>query len=183
MTVALDLGSGPTPRNPFGADQIWGIDINGTPDGPVLRADLVLEPIPFEENTVDFVTAYDFIEHVPRLIYVPALPGFGGIGGGIQRRYPFVELMNEIWRVLRPGGTFLSSTPAYPAAPAFRDPSHVNIISTETFPLYFDDVHRMATTYGFRGAFHVVSQHWSHNTWLVSRMTKVELTKPTCDQV
>jgi hypothetical protein len=38
---------------------------------------------------------------------------------------------------------------------AFRDPTHVNIITDETFPLYFDDSNRWASIYGFSGAFRI----------------------------
>jgi SAM-dependent methyltransferase len=66
-----------------------------------------------------------------------------------------VELMNEIYRVLKPGGRFYSFTPAHPASAAWRDPTHVNIITDETFLYYFDDAYRWADKYGFRGYFHI----------------------------
>jgi len=160
MTVALDLGCGAEPRNPFDAGTVYGVDLVARPERSVSRADLVVEPIPFLDESVDFITAYDFIEHIPRTLYLDG-----------ERRHPFVELMNEIWRVLKPGGKFLSHTPAYPHAPAFRDPTHVNIISDETFPLYFDDEHCMARMYGFNGGFRIESQEW-RAPWLVTIMVK-----------
>lgn len=45
--------------------------------------------------------------------------------------------MNEVHRVLKPNGIFLHQTPAYPSTVAFRDPTHVNIITEETIPHYF----------------------------------------------
>jgi SAM-dependent methyltransferase len=89
-----------------------------------------------------------FIEHIPRVAYVP------------QRRNCFIELMNEIYRVLKPDGLFLSFTPAFPRAEAFRDPTHVNIITEETFGLYFDNKNRWAAAYGFCGAFEITQQEW-----------------------
>ncbi|CAG9230390.1 Methylase involved in ubiquinone/menaquinone biosynthesis [Paraburkholderia tropica] len=160
-TKTLDLGCGPNPKNPFNANELYGVDVRNL--GPnIVSADLVIEPIPFESGMFDFVTAFDFIEHVPRLLYAP------------QRRNCFVELMNEIWRVLKVGGQFLSLTPAYPHASTFRDPTHVNFITEETFPLYFDDKHRWADMYGFTGAFEIIEQQW-HGPHLLSRMRKVEL--------
>jgi hypothetical protein len=47
--------------------------------------------------------------------------------------------MNEIFRTLKPGGIFFSKTPAYPISAVFSDPTHVNNITADTFPLYFDD--------------------------------------------
>lgn len=148
MSKALDLGCGRSPNNIFRADDSYGIDVRDDVEQNIIRADLTLEPIPFPDDFFNYVTAFDFLEHIPRVVYAP------------HRRNPFVELMNEIWRVLLPGGTFLSFTPAYPHSPAFRDPTHVNIITEETFPLYFDDTNRWAAGYGFKGSFRVLSQEW-----------------------
>ena len=101
-TRTLDIGCGSTPRNPFGVDEVYGLDINEYPEKNVVACDLVVNPIPYPSNYFDYVTAYDFIEHVPRVIYNP------------NRRFSFIELMNEIYRVLKMGGTFASFTPAFP---------------------------------------------------------------------
>jgi SAM-dependent methyltransferase len=148
MTKALDLGCGIKTRNFFNATEVYGVDVLDDVGAKIVKADLVIEAIPFPDETFDFVTAHDFIEHVPRVLYVP------------HRRNPFVELMNEIWRVLKPGGKFMSSTPAYPHPAAFQDPTHVNIITENTFPSYFDDKRRWASVYGFKGSFVIVSQEW-----------------------
>ena len=146
QTRSLDLGCGIKPRNLFGAESSFGIDVRDDLAIGIKSADLVLAPIPFEDQYFDFVTAYDFLEHIPRVVYLP------------ERRLPFVNLMNEIYRVLKPGGIFLSSTPIYPYGAAFRDPTHINILTDETFSLYFDDQHRWAEIYGFGGCFKVLEQ-------------------------
>jgi SAM-dependent methyltransferase len=148
MTKALDIGCGPIPKNTFNADEVYGVDIREDIDSNIKHADLSIESIPYENAYFDYVTAHDFIEHVPRVAYVP------------NRRNCFVELMNEVYRVLKIGGLFLSFTPAYPKVEAFRDPTHVNIITEETFSLYFDDKNRWATMYGFVGAFELIQQEW-----------------------
>lgn len=147
-TSSLDLGCGNRPKNPFNAGELHGIDVRENLAANIKQADLVLEPIPFADERFEYVTAHDFLEHVPRVIYVP------------QRRNAFVELMNEVYRVLKPGGLFLSLTPAYPHAEAFQDPTHVNIITEMTFLAYFDNVNRWAAAYGFKGAFLVRLQEW-----------------------
>jgi SAM-dependent methyltransferase len=146
-TSTLDLGCGLNPQNPFHAEQIFGIDIRDNPSTFIKSADLAVEPIPFEDNTFDFITAFDIIEHIPKVIYLP------------NRRFPFVELMNEVWRTLKPNGYFLSHTPVYPYSAIFGDPTHVSVLTHETFTGYFDDVSRNAAMYGFKGSFKVVSQH------------------------
>ena len=106
-TKALDLGCGLQPNNLFKKDEAYGIDIRENTAANVLSADLAISPIPFPDNYFDCVTALDFIEHIPRVIYNPNI------------RFCFVELMNEIYRVLKPDGYFYSRTPAYPASAAF----------------------------------------------------------------
>lgn len=154
MTISLDLGCGETIRNPYQANQVLGLDIGD--------ADLAIEPIPYPDDHFDYVTAYDFLEHIPRLLYVP------------QRRYPFVELMSEIYRVMKVGGKFLSSTPAFPHAPAFQDPTHVNIITPDTFAEYFDDQKTWAKQYGFKGAFHINEMRY-HGPHLLCELQKVSV--------
>ena len=147
-TRSLDLGCGINPKNTFSADEVFGIDVRDNLELGIKKADLVIEPIPFTSNYFDYVTAHDFIEHIPRLIYAPT------------RRNSFIELMSEIWRVLKADGIFLSHTPAFPHAAAYRDPTHINIITDETFSLYFDDVNCWARIYGFQGAFKILQQEW-----------------------
>jgi SAM-dependent methyltransferase len=161
-TKALDIGCSSTPKNPFSMEEIYGIDVREDIDAKIYWADLAVEPIPFENEFFDAVSAFDFIEHVPRVIYMP------------NRRFCFVELMNEIYRVLKVGGRFLSFTPAFAAPPAWTDPTHVNIITEETFPLYFDYQNRGASAYGFNGYFQIVDQQWHENKiHLITEMVKV----------
>jgi len=148
MAKALDLGCGPIPNNPFKANEIFGVDIVSNLAPNIATADLAIEAIPFPANYFQYVTAYQFIEHVPRVIYAPT------------RRNSFVELMNEIYRVLEKDGIFLSVTPAYPHNAAFQDPTHVNIITEETFRFYFAMPNRWASIYGFTGSFELIAQDW-----------------------
>ncbi|MEY4021719.1 MAG: hypothetical protein RI960_731 [Pseudomonadota bacterium] len=145
-TTTLDIGCGTNPRNPFAAQTTYGIDIRENPEKNIKYADLTVEKIPYPDAHFDYITAYDFLEHVPRVIYLP------------ERRFPFIELMNEIHRTLKPNGVFLSHTPIYPFSPAFRDPTHVNIITEETFPMYFDDTTQAGKMYGFNGSFKILDQ-------------------------
>jgi len=124
-SVSVDLGCGTKPRNPFDAYKAIGIDINDTPG--IIKADLVLGGIPLDDKSIDYVTAYEFIEHIPRFI----------LKSNNASANPFICLMNEVYRVLKPGGLFLSQTPAFPSKSAFQDPTHVNIITEDTFPVYF----------------------------------------------
>jgi SAM-dependent methyltransferase len=152
-TRHLDLGCGDCPRNPYCFDDLHGIDIaprgNSHP-GQVRQANLAVEPIPFGDRHFDGVSAYDFLEHVPRVLPTT---------DGLSTRLPFVELMNEISRVLVPGGRLHAVTPCYPAAEAFQDPTHVNIITDRTH-LYFTGDAPMARMYGFIGHFRALRVEW-----------------------
>jgi SAM-dependent methyltransferase len=157
----IDLGCGSKPRNPYSFSELYGCDIRSPldfkahADFTYAQANLTIEKIPFPDNFFNSLSAYDFIEHIPRVLYLP------------ERRNSFVELMNEVWRVLVVGGKFISVTPAYPNPAAFVDPTHVNIITEQTFPLYFDDTNRWASMYGFKGSFKITSQAW-HGAHLVT---------------
>lgn len=145
--ATIDLGCGKDIRNPFLASTLHGVDLlDNIPKG-IVGADLNIEKIPFQDSSFEYCTAYDFIEHVPRLIYCP------------NRRFPFIELMNEIYRILKPSGILLSVTPAYPAPEAFQDPTHVNFITKDTFQYYFCEDYLWAKMYGFNGKFKLLAQN------------------------
>lgn len=160
MAKSLDLGCGKNPKNPYNAEELYGVDFEEDLKTNIHNADLAVEGIPFDNNFFEYVTAFQFIEHIPRVVYLPT------------RRNSFVELMNEIHRVLKPGGIFLSVTPAYPHAAAFQDPTHVNIITEETFIRYFDDTYKWASIYGYKGNLKVLKQEWVDYN-LVTQMQKI----------
>ncbi|MBU1215236.1 MAG: class I SAM-dependent methyltransferase [Gammaproteobacteria bacterium] len=150
MLNHLDLGCGTTPHNPYGKPNVFGIDVRDDVQallagkGIVMRkANLILERIPFEDNFFSSVSAIDFLEHIPRQIC---------LGATNEITYPFIELMNEIWRVLAPGGLLLAVTPAFPSPLAFADPTHVNHIAEGTHE-YFCGEKPAGGIYGFNGRF------------------------------
>lgn len=149
-TRHLDLGCGFTPRNPLGQSQLFGCDLldiahfGDSPPFEYKRADLVRSGIPYPDSHFDSVSAFDFVEHVPR-------HSVNAQGDPIA---PFISLMNEIYRVLLPNGLFIASTPAFPYPEAFQDPTHVNIITIRTHE-YFCGDEPYAARYGFTGRFHV----------------------------
>ena len=149
----LDLGCGVSPRNPYGRRELCGVDIRplqSTPQAEFRCANVVLDPIPYPDNSFGSVSAYDFIEHVPRLLTTPD-------GGGTW--FPFINLMNEIWRVLAPGGKLYALTPAFPSPAAVVDPTHVNIITERTHE-YFCGDQPLGAIYGFTGAFWAPRIEW-----------------------
>ncbi|HAH53914.1 MAG TPA: class I SAM-dependent methyltransferase [Flavobacterium sp.] len=146
----LDLGCGANPRNPFNAEFLYGVDIRNRLNSSdsskftYKSANLTLEKIPFEDNFFDSISAYDFLEHIPRLICNEGKVVF-----------PFVDLMTEIFRVLKPEGQFYAITPVFPKESVFVDPTHVNFISKNSHK-YFVSPHNWASMYGFNGSFRVI---------------------------
>ncbi len=159
QTRTLDLGCAGNIRNPFHAKELFGIDIRKDLEKNIVAADLSINAIPFPDAYFNYITAFDFIEHVPRVVCSD------------KTRFPFVELMTEINRTLKDGGMFFSRTPAYPSKQAFQDPTHVNIITEDTFPEYFCGKEAGAGAYGFQGKFALVGQEWNR-CWLLTLMKK-----------
>jgi SAM-dependent methyltransferase len=61
----------------------------------------VLNPLPFPTSTSDSISAYDFLEHIPKFAVI-----------NNQGQFPFINFMNEVHRVLKPNGIFYAITPA-----------------------------------------------------------------------
>jgi SAM-dependent methyltransferase len=150
QTHHLDLGCGYAPRNPLNQSFLHGcdlLDISSVEEPTSFeykRVDLVREAIPYPDHFFASVSAFDFLEHIPRQ----------SVDQEGKPTSPFIALMNEIHRVLHPGGILIASTPAYPHPEAFQDPTHVNIITVKTHE-YFCGNDPYASRYGFTGRFRV----------------------------
>ena len=165
----LDIGCGVTPKNPYNSDEIYGVDL--FPEILKLgsnfkQANIAVDKIPFNDNFFDSISAFDVLEHIPRQ----------QIDYSTGKIYlPFISLMNEIYRVLKPDGLFYALTPAYPGSEAFQDPTHVNFISYETCR-YFTGKTAYAKRYGFAGEFEQIEMRWMYSnygqsanrTWILS---------------
>ncbi len=96
------------------------VDINPKVD-PDLVVDLNKTPWPFDDEYYDEVHAYEILEHLGR-----------------QGDYvSFFSHFNEIYRVLKPGGYLLGSTPQWNKLWAWSDPGHTRVISEGTL-LFLD---------------------------------------------
>jgi SAM-dependent methyltransferase len=164
VELSLDLGSGPMPKNPFNAVDVFGVDIRSYDiNSKVKKCSIGSQDLPFEDNQFDVVTAFDVLEHIPRASI-----------SGAKTIFPFVEAMNQVWRVLKPGGLFYSQTPCYPMKEAFQDPTHVNIMTEDTLRLYFGE-RAWARIYGFKGSFRLVSEGWtgSHYCCVLQKIDEI----------
>jgi len=154
-TLHLDLGAGAIPRNPFGASKVIATDIVRFPGDDnfgtkFVQADLT-KSLPFQNAVFDSVSAFDVLEHVPRWER--------DADGSIT--YPFINLMSEVSRILKPNGYFMAYTPAFPKSASFQDPTHVNFLTKDTV-YYFcgDNPEARSLGYGFTGSFALMHQSW-----------------------
>jgi len=89
---------------------------------------------PWPDATVDHIRAHDVIEHLPDKILT----------------------MNELWRVLKPGGTVEIMVPTTDGSGAFQDPTHVSFWNRHSF-LYYETGspyrERFAQHYGITAKF------------------------------
>lgn len=106
----LDIGAGTANRLP-GAVRLD----RSRAARPHVVADLD-RPLPFRTGSFDVVGAFDVVEHVADL----------------------VALMEEIYRVLRPGGVAQITTPHFSSANAYTDPTHRRALGLRSFD-YFDE--------------------------------------------
>jgi SAM-dependent methyltransferase len=85
--------------------------------------------------------------------------------------FPFINLMSEISRCLKPGGIFLAVTPSFPSEGAFQDPTHINFISPATINYFVGkEAWARKLNYGFSGTFECLTQFWlrgsgPYGTW------------------
>jgi len=156
--VHVDLGAGSFPRNPFSASELIALDvldpkdisINSKSNSLDLKYMQVFrfEAFPLGDNSVTSISGFDFLEHLSREPRTEA--------------NEFIFVMNETFRILKPGGIALFVTPAYPLKTAFQDPTHINILTKNTYE-YFCGKNPLALKlgYGFEGKFELVSQFWA----------------------
>jgi SAM-dependent methyltransferase len=83
---------------------------------PDVLWDLNDHPLPFDDDTFDEVHAYEVLEHIGRQ--------------GDWRGF-FAEF-SDYWRMLKPGGLLVGTTPSLDSPWLWSDPGHTRAISIET---------------------------------------------------
>lgn len=88
--------------------------------------DVAIEPLPYLDEMFDMVKAGHILEHIPTQLRWKE-------NGEWKLRHCRVELMKEIYRVLKPGGQLIAVTP-YKWPEWAQDPTHVDVPwTTESF--------------------------------------------------
>ena len=114
--IRLDIGCGANKQAGY-----VGMDIRPLPGVDIVQ-DLEEFPWPLEDESVLTALASHVIEHIN------------------PHKGVFLKFMDEVWRVMKPGGQFAIAVP-HGASPGFlQDPTHCNPCNEATF-FYFDPEH------------------------------------------
>jgi SAM-dependent methyltransferase len=142
--VILDLGCG-VQKVP-GA---FGVDAISLP-GVDLVHDLEANPYPLPGSCADEIHFNHVLEHFANLL----------------------PIMEEVWRIARPGGRVLIRTPHFSGIYAWQDPTHRRAFSAQSFRYFGENGY----SYYTKARFHVVRVRlkylmeeevwpWPHRTW------------------
>jgi SAM-dependent methyltransferase len=118
--VKLDIGCGGNKQEGFiGMDKrpLEGVDI---------VHDLENFPWPLQSNKCIVAVAAHFVEHL--------------------KPWLMLDFMNEVWRVMKPGGTFAIAVPYAGSRGFWQDPTHINGCNEVTWQ-YFDPDYPLYTIY------------------------------------
>lgn len=111
-----------------------GMDLQELPGVDIVH-DLNVHPWPIESESVEFAKAWHILEHIPPTCVTEK---------GTRR--PFIEFMNEMWRVMKAGARVDIETPYGGSAGFLHDPTHCNPITAVTFE-HFDPEYTRYMTY------------------------------------
>ena len=108
--ICIDLGCGSRKQKGY-----IGVDSKQI-DGVDIVCD-VEEGLPFEDNTIDRIYANFLFEHIRN----------------------FIPFMKELYRICRNGAIIKASFPYWASVTQWKDPTHKQVITTETFRYFSDD--------------------------------------------
>jgi hypothetical protein len=119
--IRLDIACGQQHQDGF-----VGMDIRPGPGVDIIH-DINIHPWPLPDESVTMAIASHIVEHIPPVIVDLARGTW----------FPFLEFMDECWRVMIPDGQLAIATPHGYSPGYLQDPTHCNPCYESTF-LYFD---------------------------------------------
>lgn len=149
LGVKIDLGCGANRIPGF-----IGVDIRAVPGVDVV-VDLEKFPWPIPDECASTVACSHVLEHIvpqkvdARIVALTKLLVEKKVIsdkevkeniGDMEFESTFIRFMDEVWRILKPGGEFLIRVPYAGTIGYYQDPTHVNMLTEATF-YYFDPFH------------------------------------------
>jgi predicted SAM-dependent methyltransferase len=113
--MRLVIGSGPGFKHEEG---VIGLDYIKEFNPDVVRD--IRKGLPFDDDKFDEINCEHTLEH-------------------IQLNEDFIFVMNEIWRVLKPGGTVYIEVPHKDSEMAYESIEHTRFFSRHTFVNFYDN--------------------------------------------
>ncbi len=117
--INLDIGCGANKQEHF-----VGLDIRPL-DGVDIVHDINVHPWPLPSECVRMAMASHLVEHIPRTM--------------MDRQgtwFPFMAFMDEVWRIMRPGGEFMMAMPHGSSQRFLQDPTHCNPCNETTWDYF-----------------------------------------------
>jgi len=165
--VKIDLACGSKKKEGY-----IGVDIANV-EGVDIVHDLTQYPWPIEDNSVDNIHCSHYMEHVPHVDIKGILKQSSSFeefkSKTIESKDGFINFVNEVYRILKIGGTAEVIVPHYMSVRAFGDPTHTRYIGDFSF-LYLDKEWRDENNishYGIECDFEMIASYHIGNELLL----------------
>ena len=123
--------------------------------GVSVVCDLSKKPWPFQDSSVASCVLLNLLEHLPDTI----------------------QVMEELWRITKPGGVVSIQVPYYNSAGAFQDPTHVKFFTERTFDYFTTDGTTELSHYNYysNARFDILRLDFYQRSWLKKLPKRIQI--------
>lgn len=133
--VKLDFGCGQVPREGF-----EGVDLYAP--NATHRVDLWKFPLPWADNSVDEIHCSHFLEHLPMREVEERDLTQKHLASEYEGKDFLFAFMDEVYRILKPGGVMTVVVPNARSDRAFQDPTHRRFFVEFTFGYFWEEARK-----------------------------------------
>ncbi len=149
--INFDLGCGAHKQEPW-----VGMDIRPLPCVDIVH-DMESVPYPLPDDCCISILASHVLEHIN------------------PSKFGFVNVMNELWRIMKPGGRIMIVVPYAGSHGYWQDPTHCNPIN-ETTLAYFAPEHQSGLYDIYKPSpWRIIANAWNANGNLEAILQKVKI--------